>query len=168
MSCVFCPSSPDPSLTPIVHRRAPLSHRLTPHTVQILPESVPENDAQALYDLMDHLHAAPTRVDLDRALRQLALAWEDYFLPKFPVPFFQVRVADVRATGGSLSTALELYDEVRAVCNAMWGGGVTSSRRCYIRSMRGRRGLRLPSSCPSCAVRRRALPNAKVSRLHRI
>ncbi|KAF8547625.1 hypothetical protein OG21DRAFT_1472154 [Imleria badia] len=78
----------------------------------ILPEIVPPNDAQALCELISRLHDASDRCDVERCIRQLALTWEDYFLPKFPVPFFQVRVADVRATGGSLTTALDLYDEV--------------------------------------------------------
>ena len=74
---------------------------------------MPQDDAQILCDLITRLHTASNRSDVERCLRQLALAWEDYYLPKFPVPFFRVRVADVRAAGGSLSTALELYDEVR-------------------------------------------------------
>jgi len=86
---------------------------------QVLPAIVPRDDAQALCDLISRLHNASDPSDVERCLRRLALAWEDYYLPKFPVPFFQVRVADVRATGGSLSTALELYDEVR-VYVAMW------------------------------------------------
>jgi len=78
----------------------------------VLPEIVPQDDAQVLCDLITRLHNASNPSDVERCLRQLALSWEDYYLPKFPVPFFRVRVADVRATGGSLSTALELYDEV--------------------------------------------------------
>ncbi|KAG8221349.1 indole-3-glycerol phosphate synthase-domain-containing protein [Butyriboletus roseoflavus] len=78
----------------------------------VLPEIVPQEDAQALGDTIARLHNASNPSDIERCLRELALAWEDYYLPKFPVPFFQVRVADVRAAGGSLSTALELYDEV--------------------------------------------------------
>ncbi|KAN0074410.1 Fido domain containing protein [Tylopilus felleus] len=78
----------------------------------VLPEVVPQDDAKALCDLIARIHNASDPSDVERCLRQLALAWEDYYLPKFPIPFFQVRVADVRAAGGSLSTALELYDEV--------------------------------------------------------
>lgn len=76
---------------------------------------MPQEDAQALCDIITRLHNASGPPDVGRCLRELALAWEDHYLPKFPVPFFQVRVADVRAAGGSLSTALELYDEVRGV-----------------------------------------------------
>lgn len=78
----------------------------------IFPESVPQEDAQALCDMVNRLHGASDPSDYERRLRKLALAWEDYYLPKFPLPFFQVRVADVRAAGGALSTALELYEEV--------------------------------------------------------
>ncbi|KAF8448679.1 indole-3-glycerol phosphate synthase-domain-containing protein [Boletus edulis BED1] len=78
----------------------------------VFPEIVPREDAQALCDLIARVHNASDPCDIERCLRNLALAWEDYYLPKFPVPFFQVRVADVRATGGSLSTALGLYEEV--------------------------------------------------------
>lgn len=80
---------------------------------QALPGIVTQDDAQVLCDLVTRLHNASDPFDVQRCIRQLALAWEDYFLPKYPIPFFQVRVADVRAAGGSLSTALELYDEVR-------------------------------------------------------
>lgn len=88
---------------------------------QVLPDIIPQEDAQALCDITTRLHNASRQSDVERCLRELALAWEDYYLPKFPVPFFQVRVADVRAVGGSLSTALELYDEVRGVvvCDAV-------------------------------------------------
>lgn len=74
---------------------------------------MPRDDAQALSDTITRLHSASKPSDVERCLREIALAWEDYYLPKFPVPFFQVRVADVRAAGGSLSTALDLYNEVR-------------------------------------------------------
>jgi hypothetical protein len=74
---------------------------------------MPEEDALALADNINRLLKASAPPDVERCVRQLALSWEDYFLPKFPVPFFQVRVADVRAAGGSLSTALQLYDEAR-------------------------------------------------------
>lgn len=84
---------------------------------QVLPEIVSREDAQALCDIMSRLQSASCPSNLERSLREIALAWEDYYLPRYPVPFFQVRVADVRATGGSLSTALELYEEVRAACD---------------------------------------------------
>lgn len=77
-----------------------------------IPSCVPDEDALALTELFRSLQSATTPDDIERHLRALALIWEDYYLPKFPVPFFQVRVADVRAAGGSLSTALPLYDEV--------------------------------------------------------
>lgn len=69
--------------------------------------------------MINRLHGASDLSDYERRLRKLALAWEDYYLPKFPLPFFQVRVADVRAAGGALSTALELYEEVCQPC-CMW------------------------------------------------
>ncbi|KAH7883162.1 fido domain-containing protein [Phlebopus sp. FC_14] len=78
----------------------------------VLPEGMPEEDARALVDHIHTLQKASAPPDVERCVRQLALSWEDYYLPKFPLPFFQVRVADVRAAGGSLSTALQLYDEV--------------------------------------------------------
>jgi len=83
-----------------------------------LPDGMPEEDALALADNINRLLKASAPPDVERCVRQLALSWEDYFLPKFPVPFFQVRVADVRAAGGSLSTALQLYDEVLHSINA--------------------------------------------------
>lgn len=83
----------------------------TPELVEF-PGCVPDEDALALTELLHRLHSATNPDDIERHLRALALIWEDYYLPKFPVPFFQVRVADVRAAGGSLSTALPLYDEV--------------------------------------------------------
>jgi hypothetical protein len=75
---------------------------------------MPDEDVLALTELHRSIQSATTLDDIERHLRTLALIWEDYYLPKFPVPFFQVRVADVRAAGGSLSTALPLYDEVRS------------------------------------------------------
>jgi len=76
---------------------------------------MPEEDALALKEHFRSLQSATSPADIERLLRALALCWEDYYLPKFPIPFFQVRVADVRATGGSLSTALSLYDEARGL-----------------------------------------------------
>lgn len=106
------------ALTSITHRRHPLPsvHRITSYPLiagQVIPEIVPKEDAQTLCNIIARVHNASYPSDVERSIRELALAWEDYYLPKFPVPFFQVRVADVRAAGGSLSTALELYDEVR-------------------------------------------------------
>lgn len=83
---------------------------------------MPEEEAVALTEHLHSLQSANSPADIERQLRALALCWEDYYLPKFPVPFFQVRVADVRATGGSLSTALPLYDEARGlVVFVGWG-----------------------------------------------
>ncbi|KAH7926946.1 hypothetical protein BV22DRAFT_1007913 [Leucogyrophana mollusca] len=78
-----------------------------------LPDGMTSDDVEELKSDLRVVHAATSPVDRERCIRQLALAWEDYFLPKYPVPFFEVRVADVRAVGGSLSTALQLYDEAR-------------------------------------------------------
>ena len=78
-----------------------------------MPDCLSEEDALILTEHIHTLQSATSPIDIDRHLRALALCWEDYYLPKFPIPFFQVRVADVRAAGGSLSTALPLYDEAR-------------------------------------------------------
>ncbi|KAG6333164.1 hypothetical protein ID866_5931, partial [Astraeus odoratus] len=94
------------------------------HSLQspMLPEGMSPEDASTLTEHLQVLQDAaaslspsspPAEIEqFERKLRQLALAWEDYYLPKFPGPFFRVRVADVRAVGGSWSTALTLYDEV--------------------------------------------------------
>lgn len=95
----------------------------------------------------------------ERGLRQLALAWENYYLPKFPGPFFRVRVADVRAVGGSWNTALVLYDEVGSSLDC------SSSSDCLRRSSilsRAPNVLRLPSSSRSCVLRPRAMQNNRV------
>ncbi|KAI6017524.1 hypothetical protein EDC04DRAFT_2744098 [Pisolithus marmoratus] len=88
----------------------------------ILPEDMPLEDARALTDHLQVVQSAAASissssspdevVQFERCLRQLALDWENYYLPKYPGPFFRVRVADVRAAGGSWNTALMLYDEV--------------------------------------------------------
>ncbi|KAI6046395.1 hypothetical protein EDC04DRAFT_2630597 [Pisolithus marmoratus] len=88
----------------------------------ILPEDMPPEDARALTDHLQVVQSAAESisssssrdevVQFERCLRQLALDWENYYLPKYPGPFFRVRVADVRAAGGSWNTALMLYDEV--------------------------------------------------------
>lgn len=87
----------------------------------ILPEDMLPEDARALTEHLQMIQSAaatisssssPSEVEqFERQLRQLALAWENYYLPKYPGPFFRVRVADVRAAGGSWNTALILYDE---------------------------------------------------------
>ncbi|KAI6105070.1 hypothetical protein EDD16DRAFT_232142 [Pisolithus croceorrhizus] len=88
----------------------------------ILPEDMPPEDARALTEHLQMIQSAaaaisssssPSEVErFERQVRQLALDWENYYLPKYPGPFFRVRVADVRAAGGSWNTALMLYDEV--------------------------------------------------------
>lgn len=86
-----------------------------------LPDALPPDDArsldlhlQLLRDTAASVSPPSSPADIERSLRQLALLWEDYYLPRFPGPFFRVRVADVRAVGGSWTTALSLYDEVLA------------------------------------------------------
>lgn len=90
--------------------------------LSVLPDDMPIEDQQALAEQHKELQIAAASITsssppedverFERGLRQLALAWENYYLPKFPGPFFRVRVADVRAVGGSWNTALMLYDEV--------------------------------------------------------
>lgn len=59
--------------------------------------------------LFQHTLNAITTTDL----REAAILWEDYFLPKYPTPFFLVRVADIRARLNSPATALTLYEEAK-------------------------------------------------------
>lgn len=98
------------------HRPPPLTPASPPQT---LPDALPPDDArsldlhlQLLRDTAASVSPPSSPADIERSLRQLALLWEDYYLPRFPGPFFRVRVADVRAVGGSWTTALSLYDEV--------------------------------------------------------
>lgn len=94
----------------------------------ILPEGMPQEDAQALTEHLRMIHNAAASISsssspgeieqYERRLRQLALDWENYYLPKYPGPFFRVRVADVRAAGGSWNTALMLYNEVLGSLNS--------------------------------------------------
>lgn len=127
---------------------------------------MPQDDAKALCDLIARIHNASDPSDVERCLRQLALAWEDYYLPKFPIPFFQVRVADVRAAGGSLSTALELYDEVRGVsrmstvkCDTV----AMSIIRCFTRSIPVRMTHHWWISSPTCGTKLRGMRKEAVS-----
>ena len=46
-------------------------------------------------------------------LAATARLWEQTLLPRYRVPFFLVRVGDVRAALNSTATALILYKEVR-------------------------------------------------------
>ena len=69
-------------------------------------------DYEVLMDSLTALNTSTSVRDVQHYVRKVSLTWEDYFLPKYPVPFFEVRVADVRAAGGSLSTSLQLYDKV--------------------------------------------------------
>lgn len=65
--------------------------------------------------------------------------WEQTLLPRYRIPFFLVRVADVRAALNSTATALILYKEVRVLSSAFprsdnnapaSGASSTGSRSC--------------------------------------
>ena len=117
---------------------------------------------QALQTTTASITSSPSPEEVqqfERSLRQLALAWENYYLPKYPGPFFCVRVADVRAVGGSWNTALMMYEEVGSTLDSLYPPQYLR-RFCFF--SRAPNMLHSPSSFRSCVPGPRAMQNSRV------
>ncbi|KZP21287.1 hypothetical protein FIBSPDRAFT_508603 [Athelia psychrophila] len=79
--------------------------RFSSHALSSLPEMEAQDRAQFLESLK-----ADTIPELAATVR----LWEQTLLPRYRIPFFLVRVADVRAALNSTATALILYKEAQA------------------------------------------------------
>lgn len=91
-----------PELT--VYRNTPTSRIPSQTFFQNIPPGVAEDDAESFQDSFSEfpIHAA--------------FKWEN-LIKKYALPFFLVRVADVRAALRSTTTAIELYNQVRMHIN---------------------------------------------------
>ncbi|KIM82737.1 hypothetical protein PILCRDRAFT_455046 [Piloderma croceum F 1598] len=87
-------------------------YRVFPFTVSLFSgdalSTLPQMDAKD-YELFLQSLKAQTAPELVKTAR----LWEGELLQRYPVPFFLVRVGDIRAALNSTATALILYKEVR-------------------------------------------------------